>query len=558
MPTPEVTMLVSALVVMGFLGLAFGIGLAYAARVFHVEVDPRVEQVEDILPGANCGACGQPGCSGYAQAVVAGTSEITMCSPGGPDVVARIAEILGQEAGEFVPKVAVIQCVGGLEAAPTRADYGGVRTCSGAEIVAGGDKKCVFGCLGYGDCVAACTFDAIAMSDDRLPVVFEDVCTACGACVDACPRGIVKIIPKSQPIYVGCVNRDKGKDVKQVCTVGCTGCGVCSPSPRSRRPASWSWSTTSRRSPRTGRTSRAPSASAPRARSSCAGRARRRPSPRRRREPRRRRPRRPRRRRRPRPRRRARMPLAESESGPEKRRAAEGCDFEGQPLTRLEYIQATIQYYRGEMHRALVWRQRLDRTTNWAIVTTGGVLSFSLALGAPVIILLGEVLVLHFMVIEARRYRYFDLWNTRVRKIEENFFAPLLVRTDLESRETGWGRHLAHDLFDPHYKVSFIEALGLRLVKNYLPVFVLLAGLWIVNVIVAAEKAVGEATPTFGDVYREMRVGPIPPWFVLVTFLAFQAMLFVILVWMRLRPEHVSEEVEGVELWPHPEDGPPE
>jgi electron transport complex protein RnfB len=228
MPTPEVTMLVSALVVMGFLGLAFGIGLAYAARVFHVEVDPRVEQVEDILPGANCGACGQPGCSGYAQAVVAGTSEITMCSPGGPDVVARIAEILGQEAGEFVPKVAVIQCVGGLEAAPTRADYGGVRTCSGAEIVAGGDKKCVFGCLGYGDCVAACTFDAIAMSDDRLPVVFEDVCTACGACVDACPRGIVKIIPKSQPIYVGCVNRDKGKDVKQVCTVGCTGCGVCS------------------------------------------------------------------------------------------------------------------------------------------------------------------------------------------------------------------------------------------------------------------------------------------------------------------------------------------
>jgi Na+-translocating ferredoxin:NAD+ oxidoreductase RNF subunit RnfB len=221
------SLLISALIVMGFLGLAFGIGLAYASRVFHVEVDPRVEEIEEALPGANCGACGQPGCSGYAQAVVDGTAEPNLCSPGGPEVVARIAEILGIDAGEFVPRVAVVQCSGGLAEAPRRALYRGFPSCSAAEIVAGGDKGCVYGCLGYGDCVVACSFDAMAMSDNGLPVIFEDVCTACGACVDACPRGIITLIPKSQPVYLSCVSADKAKDVKAVCSVGCTGCGLC-------------------------------------------------------------------------------------------------------------------------------------------------------------------------------------------------------------------------------------------------------------------------------------------------------------------------------------------
>jgi RnfABCDGE-type electron transport complex B subunit len=221
-------MVTSAFVVMGFLGLAFGIGLAYAARVFHVEVDPRVDKVEEVLPGANCGACGQPGCSGYAQAVVDGNAPLTACSPGGPEVAGKIATILGRDAGEFVPMVAVIQCVGGRDEAPVRAEYRGVTSCAATELVAGGDKQCIYGCLGYGDCVAVCSFDAIAMSDNRLPVVFEDVCTACGACVEACPRDLVKLIPKAQKVYLGCANRDKGKDVKAVCSVGCTACAMCS------------------------------------------------------------------------------------------------------------------------------------------------------------------------------------------------------------------------------------------------------------------------------------------------------------------------------------------
>jgi H+/Na+-translocating ferredoxin:NAD+ oxidoreductase subunit B len=220
--------LIAALIVMCFLGLTFGIGLAYASRVFHVEIDARVEQVEDALPGANCGACGQPGCSGYAQAVVDGKVSLTACSPGGPEVAAEVAAILGLDAGEFVPMVAIVKCAGGRTESPARAEYRGPATCASAELVVGGDKSCVFGCLGYGDCVSVCKFDAIAMSDNRLPVVFEDVCTACGACVDACPRGVIEIVPKSQPVYVACVNREKGKAVKEGCSVGCTACGICS------------------------------------------------------------------------------------------------------------------------------------------------------------------------------------------------------------------------------------------------------------------------------------------------------------------------------------------
>jgi RnfABCDGE-type electron transport complex B subunit len=220
--------LIAALIVMGFLGLTFGIGLAYASKVFHVEVDPRVEQVDEALPGANCGACGQPGCSGYAQAVVEGKAPLTACSPGGPDVAAEIAGILGMDAGEFVPMTAIVKCAGGRNESPARADYHGPATCSSAELVVGGDKSCVYGCLGYGDCVKVCKFDAIAVSDNGLPVVFEDVCTACGACVDACPRGVIEIVPESQPVYVACVNREKGKMVKEGCSVGCTACAMCS------------------------------------------------------------------------------------------------------------------------------------------------------------------------------------------------------------------------------------------------------------------------------------------------------------------------------------------
>lgn len=218
----------SAVLSLGILGLAFGLILAFAARVFHVDVDPRIGQVEEVLPGAQCGACGQPGCGAYAEAVVAGTATPNLCMPGGPDVAMKVGKILGLEVGEFVPMIAVVRCKGGYREAVQRAGYEGVRDCNAAEVVAGGPKACVYGCLGFGSCVKACPFDAMGMSDNGLPVVFEEKCTGCGNCVGACPRGIMELVPSTQPVYLGCVSQDRGKEVKEVCSVGCQGCKACS------------------------------------------------------------------------------------------------------------------------------------------------------------------------------------------------------------------------------------------------------------------------------------------------------------------------------------------
>jgi len=217
----------SALISLGALGLAFGLLLALAAKVFYVDVDPRIGEVDDALPGAQCGACGQPGCSAYAEAVVNGTVEPTLCMPGGSAVAAAIASILGMEVGEFTPMTAAVRCKGGRREAKQRAEYVGIQDCSAAEIITGGAKACTYGCLGYGSCVKACPFDAMAMSDNGLPVVFEDKCTGCGSCVAPCPRGIMELIPRTQPLYLGCVSQEKGKEVRQVCSVGCIGCKAC-------------------------------------------------------------------------------------------------------------------------------------------------------------------------------------------------------------------------------------------------------------------------------------------------------------------------------------------
>ena len=219
---------ISSILGIGSLGLLFGAGLAYASKKFAVEVDPKIEQVLDVLPGANCGGCGYPGCSAYAEAVVTDSADINLCSPGGSAVVKKIAGILGVEAVSAEPMVAVVQCQVDNEKAPKRFEYDGVLDCNSANIIMGGDKGCVYGCLGLGSCVNACPFDAMEMRDNGLPYVFEDKCTACGMCVAACPRGIMKIIPVSQKIFLGCVSLDKAKAVKQVCKVGCTGCTLCS------------------------------------------------------------------------------------------------------------------------------------------------------------------------------------------------------------------------------------------------------------------------------------------------------------------------------------------
>lgn len=219
---------ISSILGIGGLGLLFGASLAYASKKFAVEIDPKIEEILANLPGANCGGCGFPGCSGYAEAVVKSGAAMTLCSPGGETVVNKIAEILGVEAAERGErKVAVVQCQGDNEKAPRRFHYAGITNCHAAQILMGGDKACVYGCLGLGTCVESCPFYAMKMGDSGLPVVNEDKCTACGMCVAACPRGIMKLISVSQQVFIGCMSQDKGKAVKQVCSVGCTGCTLC-------------------------------------------------------------------------------------------------------------------------------------------------------------------------------------------------------------------------------------------------------------------------------------------------------------------------------------------
>ena len=216
-----------ALIVMGGLGLLFGIGLAIAARVFFVKKDPRVEQIEEALPGANCGACGAPGCGGYAEGVVEGKYEVNGCTLGSNKVAAEISKIMGVEAGEMVAKLAVVQCRGDREKCTERALYHGISDCKAAMLINNGSKGCEYGCLGLGNCVTACPFDAIRMGDNGLPFVDEDFCVGCGECVRACPRDIMEMIPWDQKVFVACVSEGFGKAVKSVCKVGCIGCSLC-------------------------------------------------------------------------------------------------------------------------------------------------------------------------------------------------------------------------------------------------------------------------------------------------------------------------------------------
>ncbi|MBN2413578.1 Fe-S cluster domain-containing protein [candidate division KSB1 bacterium] len=217
-----------SIVALGGLGLFFGASLAFAAKKFAVQIDPKVEHILDILPSANCGACGQPGCSAYAEAVAAGTVPPNKCAPGGQKVVEQISEILGISGIDAEEsRVAVVQCQGGKAEAVEKFIYEGVEDCRAAELIGGGHKACQYGCLGLGSCVKACPFDAMYMNENGLPVVIEDKCTACGICVSTCPRGIMKLIPRSQNVFLGCVSQDKLKAVKSVCKVGCFACKIC-------------------------------------------------------------------------------------------------------------------------------------------------------------------------------------------------------------------------------------------------------------------------------------------------------------------------------------------
>ncbi len=216
-----------AVISLGFIGGAFGLLLAYISRKFHVSVDKRVAEIEEVLPGANCGACGYPGCSGFAAAVAKGEADIAGCIPGGSSVADKIADIMGTETGEYVKMMAVVHCKGGDAEAADKIEYYGINDCRAAALLGGGQKQCAWGCLGMASCVKVCPFDAIHINDNGVAVVDPVKCTACGKCVDACPKGLIEIIPFSSKIFLACSNKQRGAKVKRMCTVGCTACKIC-------------------------------------------------------------------------------------------------------------------------------------------------------------------------------------------------------------------------------------------------------------------------------------------------------------------------------------------
>ncbi|MCF0202619.1 MAG: Fe-S cluster domain-containing protein [Bacteroidaceae bacterium] len=227
--------ILSAVIVLGGIGLVAAVILYVCSKKFAVYEDPRIAQVSALLPGANCGGCGFPGCSGMADALVkgadAGSLEGLLCPVGGAECMGKVADVLGMAVESGEPKVAVVRCNGNCENRPKIVYYYGLRTCAAMHTCGAGETFCGYGCLGCGDCVEACTFDAIHIDEETgLPVVDEERCVACGACTKACPRHIIELRnkgPKGRRIYVNCVNKDKGVLARKACAAACIGCGKC-------------------------------------------------------------------------------------------------------------------------------------------------------------------------------------------------------------------------------------------------------------------------------------------------------------------------------------------
>lgn len=220
------------IVMLSILGLLAAIILYFVAQKFRVVEDPRIDTVTEALPGANCGGCGYTGCRAFAETLVNSTSfEGLNCPVGGAETMGKIAVILDRQPVAVEPKVAVMRCNGTPDNATRTSYYDGAVSCRVAHSLYGGQTGCQYGCLGCGDCVTACKFDAIYLDPvTQLPVILDEKCVACGACVKACPRSIIELRKrnkKDRKIYVSCVNRDKGGPARKACTAACIGCGKC-------------------------------------------------------------------------------------------------------------------------------------------------------------------------------------------------------------------------------------------------------------------------------------------------------------------------------------------
>lgn len=217
----------ASVAVLGGVGLTFGVLIALANRKLYVWEDPRIDQLTDILPGANCGACGYAGCRAFAEAAIDGAVAPAGCTVMGEGELEDVAEMLGVDAGEATKVVARLLCAGGTDVAPRKALYDGIESCAAAVAVSGGGKACAWGCVGLSDCAVACTFEAIRMNEVDLPVVDPEKCTACNDCVEACPLDLFVLMPMAHRLIVQCRNLLEGDAATDVCAVACNACGRC-------------------------------------------------------------------------------------------------------------------------------------------------------------------------------------------------------------------------------------------------------------------------------------------------------------------------------------------
>ena len=218
--------ILSAVLVVGGLGLVLGCLLAYAYSVFYVPTDTRVEKIVEVLPGANCGACGYAGCSAYAESVVAGKAPVNACSVGKMAVAQSIATIMGVKADEKAEFVARVHCAGDCDSSLKKYNYMGVPDCIAMSRIAGGAKDCMHGCLGLGTCVSVCKFDAISIVDG-VAVIDPEKCTGCGSCIKHCPKQVIALAPKESTVFIKCSSPDKGAIANKKCTKACIGCKLC-------------------------------------------------------------------------------------------------------------------------------------------------------------------------------------------------------------------------------------------------------------------------------------------------------------------------------------------
>lgn len=213
-------------IVLGGLGLLFGVSLGFASKVFAVETNPKAEAIRGVLPGANCGACGYPGCDGCANAIAEGKAPANACVVGGKAVAEKVSNIMGVEAGDFNRQVATVLCQGDCDKAKSKYKYTGLRDCRAQNILAGGSKSCSYGCLGCGTCVDVCNYDAIHIVNG-VAFVDKEKCVACRACINVCPKHIIELVPYDNKVVVKCKSNDPGKVVRGNCSIGCIGCQIC-------------------------------------------------------------------------------------------------------------------------------------------------------------------------------------------------------------------------------------------------------------------------------------------------------------------------------------------